>query len=1422
MKREEANNNKDEKLLGKKLKSNHSNNRNNDYHPSDNNNNKNKSNYKSDKSKDYQYNHSRPNNQYNRNQHPHFRNHFPNHNKSFHNDNRNAMTKQKKRNDIIDIDDKINTRLPIFTEKTKILEEIEKNRVIIISGNTGCGKSTQVPQFIYENFKDSKILITQPRRIAAISIANRLSYERGTRLGGLIGYHVSMMPNFSMETKIFVKTTGIFLEELLHNNQLEYTHIIIDEVHERDLYVDLVLSLLKNFFKEMPNSKIKLILMSATIAESQFSDYLKDINLNNDNKKENIRIQIPIIRIQEKWHEVKIFNINDIIKNLLKSNSISDDLKEQIDKEKASCVSLCYEIPTYSESLFPVVAGIIERIDKTHNDSQSGILIFIPGYSEIQELQEYLVTYFINNLNFEFLILHSQVADDEQEKVFKYTEGKRKIILATNIAESSITISNIDFVIDFCLVKQTKFDENQNSSILELKWCSQASCQQRKGRTGRVNKGYYFRLITNELYNQLSEHQEPEILRTPLETPILKLKLYDEQQEPEVILSQTLNPPSLDVIINTIFRLEKMGALTNVFYHQKNANNDFEYKEITESNDVNKIKKIEKNSKIKYSSGNITYIGKIFADLPIDIKFSRLIVLSFALGQIDVGITLAAILSQERPLFLNSNKCNRISLYDSKKYYCDNQNCDFIASYTAYKLWCSKYKGEFINENIAFVTRLKKVNYNKYKEIQVYTKKNNLDLKVIKEILRVENDLKKRLSLKGLYSKYFESQGENNKPLNFKNNKTAFILKIVLAGTFYNQIMAPEYDDFIGVENDRSDDSKNKNQEELYTLRFNIPREEKDKLIEIFKAIISPGTIEKENYDDYSELVTIKLSDVESIKKILFITSATLRHNNEIPIFKYIDNNDKKGRYIDNREDKTEYIKLGKEPQFVYNVHYYDIYMGGEIFMDKDSINLTYVVPQYEELKKTKFVTDTYSKRGKNNIRKCARFTSLLPRVQMFDKYMMLIFGPKFDMIAARIKNSDQLSHYIGFQSYEATGPDYFDFGSNINNHSHMKNYIKTNFIKLDYLITNYHLKIINEIRQMINEIMNVKFIFSEENEDLNKKLFEELRKKYIDDTQNILKKIKSLIDEVKIRYINEKIYIDLYDYIQDFERKYKCNNKKDINNSLNSDENDESENEENGDIYYGYINEIKKLSEKVKEKDFLQLHDPLPIQGEFYFNQKKKIKMINKEKKITDIYYRYNNVLNRFKSLIFNKEAWLCCPECLSDICSIKQDTPRMTDSRVGEYILQFSFISSTLKTFEENKDIIKIEQKEKFEKNLRDNFIKYDKLFCCPSGETIIGYIRKNERYIYCGSNLNVRYPNLENNIEFIYEDEYKTRFSSIKEKVKKILKEKETEDFKKLICCKLCGFTVDKNVEEFKVHLTTKNHKAKMEELRKEFSY
>ena len=1371
------------KLLGKKVKSfNFKNDKNNSKR-------KNQNEEKNDKyNKEDYYNHKD-------NMSNNHRNNSKNINSS--NDNNNH-TESHNKND---------SKLPIFNKREEILEKIEKNRVVIISGNTGCGKSTQVPQFIYEYSKNSKILMTQPRRIAAISIAKRLSDERHTKLGSLIGYHVSLLQYMTSETKIFVKTTGIFLEELLHNNGLNYSYIILDEVHERDLYIDLVLALLKNYYEQFPDSKIKLILMSATIAEQDFADYLKDVNI-------NFNKEVPIIRIHEKWHEVQNFYVDEIILKILSSNKVSQKLKRAIDIEKSNCVSLDYFQPTFSDSLFPVVAGIIEKTENAYT-SKRGILIFVPGLGEIQDLHEYLTNYFGDNNDLEFFILHSQVNDDEQEKVFKINEKKRKIILATNIAESSITISNIDFVIDFCLVKQMKFDENQNTSILELKWCSKASCQQRRGRTGRVAKGYYFQLITKELFKKFKDHQDPEILRTPLETPILKLKLFNPKEEPEEILFKTMNPPSQDVIINTIFRLEKMGALVNIKFEDN--------KEDDEEN-IEQFGKMEKENKVIYDSGKVTKIGRIFADLPIDIKYSRLILLSYSLGQIEVGISLAAILSQDRTLFLNSNKCNRISLYDSKNHYCDYQNCDFIALYTAYKLWCSKYRNDFINDSVSFDTRLKRVYGMRYKEILSYTKEHNLDLRTIKEILKVENDLKKRLALKGYYSKYFEE-----KPLNLKDKKSAFIFKNILAGTFYNQIFAPEYDEFQGVENDRI--SKNKKQEELYTIRFSyIQPEEKDKLVEIFGAIVGQGKIEKVSYENCANMMSIKFTDTESVSKILFITSSCLRHNNEIPLFKYVD---KKADFNDNNdiginnnynEDKTIIIRLGKEPDYLYNLHYFDVFVGGQIYMDKDSINLTHIIPNYEELKKSSFVTDSYINKSGNSIKKSARYTSLLPRSKMFDKIMMLIFGPKFEMVASKIENSDKYSQYIGFQIDEYIGNQCFDYETNNRNYS-QKQIFKNNFIKLDYLITNYHLLTINEIRKMINEMIEPKFCIENGEIENNKKEFEEKMKLYLKNADDILRKIKQLVDEPKIKYISEKKYIDLYNYIDRFKRKFKKHNfTPDVNEENKEDESesqdvDNKSEQKNEGIYSGYINEIKKL--KIKEEDFLQLHDPLPIMEEYYQSQQKRKKLLNKENNLLKIYDDYNDVLNTIKSLAFNNEAWLCCYCCFSEICAIKQGSPKMTEKKdIGEHIIEGAWITSSLKTVSENKDKIKEDQIAKFKEKLNKNNIKYNDLFCCPKGETVIGYINKDERFIYYGSKLFVKYPDL--NIECVFEEDYRNDFIQIHQKVEKILMEKEKKDFKKMICCKLCDFTVERNIRQFNQHILKKCHRERMEELKKEFLY
>ena len=346
---------------------------------------------------------------------------------------------------------------------------------------------------------------------------------------------------------------------------------------------------------------------------------------------------------------------------------------------------------------------------------------------------------------------------------------------------------------------------------------------------------------------------------------------------------------------------------------------------------------------------------------------------------------------------------------------------------------------------------------------------------------------------------------------------------------------------------------------------------------------------------------------------------------------------------------------------------------------------------------------------------------------------------------------------------------------------------------------------------------------FNIENVENGKKEFEEKMKLYLKNADDILKKIKQLVDAPKIKYISEKKYIELYNYIDRFKRKFKKHNyTPDPYEENKEDECERVENkveQKNEGIFKGYINEIKKLN--IKEEDFLQLHEPLPIMEEYYHSPEKRKKLLNKENNLLKIYEDYNDVLNTIKSLAFNNEAWLCCCCCLSEICAIKQGSPKMTEKKnIGEHIIEGAWITSSLKSVTENKDKIKGEQIEKFKEKLNQNNINYSDLFCCPKGETVIGYITKDERYIYYGSKLFVKYPDL--NVECVFEEDYKNDFIQIHKKVEKILIEKEKKDFKKMICCKLCDFTVERNIRQFNQHILKKCHRERMEELKKEFLY
>lgn len=293
----------------------------------------------------------------------------------------------------------LNAYLPVCSYAEEIITIINSNQVSIISGRTGCGKTTQIPQLIYNSEcsknKPVKILITQPRRLAAISIANRLSKELKFRIGDLVGYQVGLNSLFNKyKTRIIVKTTGLFLEEIIHEkNSLTYTHIILDEVHERDINIDFLLILIKKYISDNPN--VKVILMSATISTQLFQDYF---SLKEDNTP-----KVPIFEIKEHIFNITKVYIEEIIHKL--TNEVQGE----------SFVNQSFDIanPSIDESIFHIGAHLIKYLHLTSKDKlNKGILVFLPGFGEIQSFSDVIVDVFDNQLDtVELLILHSNISE---------------------------------------------------------------------------------------------------------------------------------------------------------------------------------------------------------------------------------------------------------------------------------------------------------------------------------------------------------------------------------------------------------------------------------------------------------------------------------------------------------------------------------------------------------------------------------------------------------------------------------------------------------------------------------------------------------------------------------------------------------------------------------------------------------------------------------------------------------------------------------------------------------------------------------------------------------------------------------------------------------------------------------------------------
>ena len=406
--------------------------------------------------------------------------------------------------------------LPVYHYRESLLEALEEHQILIIVGETGSGKTTQIPQYLYEAgyTKDGKkIGCTQPRRVAAMSVAARVAEEVGCKLGHDVGYSIRFEDCTSDKTRLKYMTDGMLLREFLTEPDLAtYSALIIDEAHERTLHTDILFTLVKDIARFRPD--LKLLIASATMDAEKFSEYFDDA---------------PIFNIPGRKFPVDIYYTKAPEANYL--------------------------------------AAAITTVFQIHVTQGTGdILVFLTGQEEIETAQESILATAkgLGNRIKELIVcpIYSTLPSDQQQKIFEPTPpGSRKVVLATNIAETSITIDGIVYVIDPGFIKQKSYNPKTGMESLIVVPCSKASANQRAGRAGRVGPGKCFRLFTRWAFdNELEENPVPEIQRTNLGNVVLLLKSLGIN---DLVRFDFMDPPPAETLMRAVELLYALGALND-------------------------------------------------------------------------------------------------------------------------------------------------------------------------------------------------------------------------------------------------------------------------------------------------------------------------------------------------------------------------------------------------------------------------------------------------------------------------------------------------------------------------------------------------------------------------------------------------------------------------------------------------------------------------------------------------------------------------------------------------------------------------------------------------------------------------------------------------------------------------------------------
>ncbi|XP_026526797.1 3'-5' RNA helicase YTHDC2 [Notechis scutatus] len=638
--------------------------------------------------------------------------------------------------------DSFRQSLPVYEKQDEIVRIIKENKVILIVGETGSGKTTQIPQFLlddcYKNGIPCRIFCTQPRRLAAIAVAERVAAERREKIGQTIGYQIRLESRVSPKTLLTFCTNGVLLRTLMAGDSAlsTVTHVIVDEVHERDRFSDFLLTKLRDMLQK--HMSLKLILSSAALDVNLFvryfggcpviyipgrpfevkemflEDILRSTGYTNKEmikyKKEKQREEKQQTTLTE-WYSAQDNSKPELqrqraVPNVAEEYELLDDggdtvfsqlffidlwtaldwakhfgQTEVIDLLESYCASL--ESGNLDESsLVHANAGELniedrellkayhysfddEKVDLDlimhllynicHSCDAGAVLIFLPGYDEIVGLRDRILfddKRFADNAHrFQVFMLHSNMQTSDQKKVLKTSPlGIRKIILSTNIAETSITVNDVVFVIDSGKMKEKSFDALNCVTMLKMVWISKASAVQRKGRAGRCRPGICFRLFSRLRFQNMLEFQTPELLRMPLQELCLHTKLLAPINCPIAdFLMKAPEPPPALIVRNAVQMLKTIDAMDT-------------WEDLTE-------------------------LGYHLADLPVEPHLGKMVLCAVVLKCLDPILTIACTLAYRDPFVLPTQASQKRAAMLCRKRFTAGTFSDHMALLRAFQAW---------------------------------------------------------------------------------------------------------------------------------------------------------------------------------------------------------------------------------------------------------------------------------------------------------------------------------------------------------------------------------------------------------------------------------------------------------------------------------------------------------------------------------------------------------------------------------------------------------------------------------------------------------------------------------------------------------------------------------------------------------------